>query len=80
VGAYFKGASIALVINALTILGWLYIGMWAPSVINVLVALLVVGYYGLEDKWSFPLGYWTIELLAILLWMTGIGVIMGQAA
>jgi hypothetical protein len=80
VGAYLKGAGIALVINALTILGWLYIGMWAPSVINVLVALLVVGYYGLEDKWSFPLGYWTIELLSIVLWMTGIGVIMGQAA
>jgi hypothetical protein len=80
VGAYLKGAGIALVINALTILGWLYIGMWAPSVINVLVALLIVGYYGLEDKWSFPLGYWTIELLSIVLWMTGIGVIMGQAA
>jgi hypothetical protein len=80
VGAYLKGAGIALVINALTILGWIYVGMWAPSIINVLVALLVVGYYGLEDKWSFPLGYWTIELLAILLWMAGLGVIMGQAA
>lgn len=71
--AYAKGFVLSFLVNALTILGWMYIGMWVPAVVNVGMALLVLGYYGLEEKWAFPAGYWTVQLLAVVAWFTGMG-------
>lgn len=73
---FFKGALLSLVVNALTIAGWMYIGVWPPSVGNVLLALLLVGIYGLEDKWAFPIGYWVVELLSIIFWLMGVGALL----
>jgi hypothetical protein len=71
------GALLSLVVNVLTILGWIYIGMWPPSLGNVTLALLILGIYGLEDKWAFPLGYWAVELLFVVVWISGMGWAMG---
>jgi len=49
------------------------VGCRFPAVANVLLALIILGFYGLEDKWAFPLAYWAIQLLAIVLWVTGMG-------
>lgn len=76
---YLKGLVLGLVVNALTILGWVYVGMWAPSVANVLLALLLLGIYGLEDKFAFPAGYWTVELFSFILWLTGVGGMLNLA-
>lgn len=67
---YLKGGLVSLGVNVLTILGWLFIGPWLPAVVNVLLALGILGVYGLDDRWAFPLGYWTVELLAASLWMS----------
>lgn len=67
---FAKGAILSLVINALTVVGWLYIGMWLPSITNALVALLVAGLWGLDDEWAFPIGYWTVQVLAVVAWLT----------
>ncbi|HWI52820.1 MAG TPA: hypothetical protein VNT01_11845 [Symbiobacteriaceae bacterium] len=77
---FTKGALLSLVVNVLTILGWWYIGMWPPSLGNVTLALLILGFYGLEDQWAFPLGYWTVELLSIIVWLSGMGWAMGTGA
>jgi hypothetical protein len=71
VWAYLKGVALSLFVNVLTIVGWFYVGMWLPAIANALIALLVVGLWGLEDQWAFPLGYWTVELLAMVFWLTG---------
>lgn len=72
---FLAGAALSLVVNALTILGWYYGGPWVPSAVNVLLALVFLGYYGLEDRWSFPLGYWSVELLAVVAWLSGLGLV-----
>ncbi|HEY3367257.1 MAG TPA: hypothetical protein VGK74_19545 [Symbiobacteriaceae bacterium] len=73
---YAKGFALSFVVNALTILGWYYIGMWVPAVVNVGLALVILGFYGLEDKWAFPGGYWTVELLSVVLWIDGMGALL----
>lgn len=70
---YGKGIGAALVVNVLTLVGWMYVGMWLPAVVNAMAALLILGIYGLEDKWAFPLGYWTVQLLAIVVWLSAMG-------
>lgn len=75
------GVLVSLAVNALTVLGWYYGDPWIPSVANVGLALWVLGYYGLEDRWAFPLGYWLVELFAVVLWLTGVQVaesLLGQ--
>lgn len=75
------GTLLSLVINTLTILGWYYGNPLVPSVVNVGLALWVLGYYGLEDQWAFPLGYWLVELAAVVLWLSGFrlaGSLQGQ--
>lgn len=67
------GGVLSLVVNGLTVVGWLYMGPWWPSVGNVLLVLTVTMIYGLEDRWAFPLGYWAIELLSIAIWLMGVG-------
>ncbi|MGE5675906.1 MAG: hypothetical protein ACM3XM_18820 [Mycobacterium leprae] len=71
-----KGALLSLVVNALTILGWYYLGPWLPAAGNVLLALIVLLVYGLEDQWSLPLGYWAVQLVAFILWIDGLGLMM----
>lgn len=75
---FAKGAGISLVINMATVVGWSYLGPWIPSVVNVLTALLVLGIYGLEERYAFPMGYWSIQLLSILGWLVGIGGLLGM--
>ncbi|HYG56514.1 MAG TPA: hypothetical protein VD902_00400 [Symbiobacteriaceae bacterium] len=70
---YFKGAGLSLVINVGTMIGWMYLGVWIPSVVNALLALLILGLYGLEDRWAFPGGYWTVQLLCYVVWLSGMG-------
>ena len=74
---FVAGALLSLVVNVLTVLGWYYIGMWLPSLLNVGLALLILGFWGLEDKWAFPGGYWTVQLAAIVLWISGMGFVGG---
>lgn len=76
---FLKGALLSLAVNVLTVLGWAYIGPWPPSLANVLLALLLTGIYGLEDKWAFPTGYWAVELLAIVAWIVGLGALLQVA-
>lgn len=71
--AFAKGAGLSLLINALTVVGWLYVGMWLPSIANALIALLVAGLWGLDDEWAFPIGYWTVQVLAIVAWLMLLG-------
>lgn len=66
-----KGALLALVVNILTIIGWLFLGPWVTSVANVLLALILTGIYGLEDKWGFVLSYWFVQLTVFALWIMG---------
>ncbi len=77
---FLKGALLSLVVNGLTVLGWYYLGHWPTSIANVLLALLILGIYGLEDKWAFPIGYWTVEVLSVALWMTGVGALIQLSA
>lgn len=74
---FLAGVLLSLVVNVLTVLGWYYIGMWLPSLLNVGLALLILGFWGLEDKWAFPGGYWTVQLMAIVLWISGMGLVGG---
>lgn len=73
-----KGIALSLVVNVLTILGWLLVGVWPPAIVNALMALLILGIYGLEDKWGFPLGYWVVELLFIVAWIMGLGAMVSS--
>lgn len=68
-----KGAGLAVAANLLTMVGWFYMGLWIPSAANALLALLVLGLYGLEDKWAFPMGYWAVQLLFYVAWLSGMG-------
>ncbi len=70
---FLYGITASLLINLLTVAGWYVAGPWIPSVINVLLALLILGYYGLEDRWAFPLGYWTVQVVAVAAWISGLG-------
>ncbi|MHB9144994.1 MAG: hypothetical protein ACYC5Y_06620 [Symbiobacteriia bacterium] len=70
-----QGALVSLLVNVLTVLGWLVLGPWPPAIANVLLALIILGVYGLDDKWAFPLGYWTIEVPAAFLWMASWGLL-----
>jgi hypothetical protein len=70
---FAKGVALSLFVNVLTVVGWIYIGMWLPAVANALIALLAVGLWGLEDQWAFPLGYWAVELLSMVVWLSGMG-------
>lgn len=76
---FMKGAGLSFGVNLLTVVGWVYVGIWPPSVGNVLLALLLTGIYGLEDRWAFPIGYWIVELLAIIAWMMGVGGMLQMA-
>jgi len=73
---FLKGAVLSVVVNVLTVLGWYSLGPWPTSIANVLLALLIIGIFGLEDKWAFPIGYWTVEVLSITLWMMGVGALL----
>jgi hypothetical protein len=72
---YLLGAVAAILVNLLTVLGWMTIGPFFPAAANALVALAVAGIWGLEDKWAFPMGYWTVQLLVIVFWLTGMGLV-----
>lgn len=74
----FKGIALSLVVNALTLLGWILVGVWPPAIVNALMAILILGIYGLDDKWGFPLGYWVVELLFIVAWIMGLGTMVGS--
>jgi len=73
---FLKGTVLSLLVNALTVLGWVFIGVWTPAIGNVLLALVIVGIYGLEDRWAFPLGYWAVELLSVVAWFMGLGALI----
>lgn len=70
---YGKGLALGLLINGLTVLGWFYIGPLIPAAANALLALIILGLYGLEEKWAFPFGYWTVELLFVIASIVGMG-------
>lgn len=72
---YGRGILLSLVVNVLTVLGWFVIGPWPPAIVNVLLALIILGVYGLEDKWAFPLGYWTVQVPVAFLWMASWGLL-----
>ncbi len=76
---FLKGALLSLVVNTLAVVGWAYMGPLWPSLGNVLLALLLLGIYGLENKWAFPTGYWAVQLVAIVLWVSGIGALLQLA-
>lgn len=68
-----KGGLLSLAVNVLTVVGWLRLGPWWPSVGNVLLVLSITMIYGLEDRWGFPMGYWAVELVFIAIWLLGVG-------
>jgi hypothetical protein len=71
----FLGALASLIVNGLTVAGWYYLqDPLMPSVVNVALALGVLGYFGLEDRWAFPAGYWAVELLCVAFWLQGFGI------
>ena len=76
---YGKGLVLGILINGLTVVGWLYIGPLIPAGANALLALIILGLYGLEDKWAFPFGYWTVELLFVVTAMMGVGGLVKSA-
>lgn len=81
---FLKGAAAAVVVNILTVLGWGFgFGLWLPAVFNAGVAIGVLGYYGLEEKWGVPIGYWLVQLLGIAGFFAGFSQIaqlfMGQS-
>lgn len=72
---FLQGVLASLVVNALTIVGWWFLSAWPPAIANVALALVIVGVYGLEDRWAFPLGYWAVELVVAFLWLAGINLL-----
>jgi|GEM_PF-6594122 len=75
IGQFLRGMLASLLVNVLTIVAWLFLGAWPPAVVNVALALVILGVYGLENQWAFPLGYWTVELVAAFLWVAGINLL-----
>lgn len=72
---FLKGVLVSVLVNLLTLAGWLFLGPWVPAVLNVALALVILGVYGLENRWAFPLGYWAVELPVAFAWIASVGLL-----